>query len=30
MKTLLKNGMKHLREHFAGRGDLFLMVLFFR
>ena len=30
VKTLLKNAMKHLREHFAGRGDLFLMVLFFR
>ena len=30
VKTLLKNGMKHLREHFAGRGDLFLMVLFLR
>ena len=30
VKTLLKNGMKHLLEHFAGRGDLFLMVLFFR
>ena len=30
VKTLLKNVMKHLREHFAGRGDLFLMVLFFR
>ena len=26
VKTLLK----HLREHFAGRGDLFLMVLFLR
>ena len=30
VKTLLKNGMKHLREYFAGRGDLFLMVLFLR
>ena len=30
VKTLLKNGMKHLRELFAGRGDLFLMVLFLR
>ena len=30
VKTLLKNGMKHLREHFAGRGDLFLFVFLFR
>ena len=30
VKTLLKNGMKHLREHFSGRGDLFLFVFLFR
>ena len=30
VKTLLKNGMKPLRAHFAGRGDLFLMVLVLR
>lgn len=26
VKTLLKNGMRHLRERFAGREDLFLVL----
>ena len=26
VKTLLKNGMRHLRERFAERGDLFLVI----
>ena len=26
VKTLLKNGMRHLRERFAGRMDLFLVI----
>ena len=26
VKTLLKNGMRYLRERFAGRVDLFLVI----
>ena len=26
VKTLLKNGMRHLRERFVGRMDLFLVI----
>ncbi|MFR7878857.1 MAG: sigma-70 family RNA polymerase sigma factor [Butyricimonas paravirosa] len=27
VKTLLKHGMKYLRERFSGRGDLFLLMV---
>lgn len=30
VKTLLKNGMRYLRERFAGRVDLFLVIAFIK